>query len=56
MAFLPGVGSPAWLMQIFFTASTVFSGFNMLGVIKCTQMVDSSAVSQWPGSHSSAAP
>ena len=30
---------PAWIMQIFFTASTPFSGMNFLGVVKCAQLV-----------------
>ncbi|KAI1732294.1 major facilitator superfamily domain-containing protein [Ditylenchus destructor] len=30
---------PAWIMQIFFTASTPFSGMNFLGVVKSAQLI-----------------
>uniref|UniRef100_A0A915DZA5 Major facilitator superfamily (MFS) profile domain-containing protein n=1 Tax=Ditylenchus dipsaci TaxID=166011 RepID=A0A915DZA5_9BILA len=30
---------PAWVLQIFFTASTPFSGMNFLGVVKCATLI-----------------
>uniref|UniRef100_A0A915DW23 Uncharacterized protein n=1 Tax=Ditylenchus dipsaci TaxID=166011 RepID=A0A915DW23_9BILA len=30
---------PAWVLQIFFTASTPFSGMNFLGIVKCATLI-----------------